>query len=370
MNKFTVLVFFVCLFGHYFSASGQKRRNEFFVSATLTGFNDHTKFYLVDLDSTQRIDSAYLSNNKVTFKGKIDQPSVFRLYPELEDLYFNLWIEPRTINLAGSKDKFSRITVKGSPINDVYDSVQGKHYALDQLRDSLTTKAVNEPDESKAIAIWKNIAVVDSKVKSIRVQTIATFQPSIVTIKELYFLRNDFTRDSLKMLFSRFPSALQNTKYGNIINEYITTDDLRKGSNFIDIVGKDFNNKEIKLSQYKNKVIILDFWASWCGPCRSSNKYLAELHQKYNKEGFEIVSFSLDTNVESWRTASQKDSVTWVNISDLKGLYSKQAASYKIRAIPRSYLIDREGRITEVFTGYDKAHKERLSSQIEELLRK
>ena len=368
-SKITFLFFGLMIFCS--KIFGQQKQDKFLVTATLTGFKDSTKFYLVNLDSTQNIDSAYLLNQKLLFKGSVTEPVTYRLYPKPEKafIYFNFWIENKTITLRGNKSKFSELKVTGSPLNKIDYSVDRKHSELDKLRDSLATKAMNENDDNKATQIWKSISVIDYKVTNIRLQTIATFQPSLVTVKELFFLRNDLTTDSLKILFDRFPSNLRNTKYGNVIKQYILTDDLKNGMHLKNITGKDFSNKEVHLSDHKDKVVLLDFWASWCGPCRFSNKSLAELFQKYNQNGFEIISFSIDTNLEEWKLASQKDGIVWTNISDLKGLYSEQAASYKIRAIPKSFLIDKNGMIVQILTGYDQDTKASLESKIQELIK-
>jgi|GEM_PF-267793 len=352
---------------------GQQEQDKFVITANLKGFKDSTKFYLLNVDSAQQIDSSYLISGKLRFSGQVTEPVIFRLYPKPDKvfIYFNLWVENRTITITGTKNKFSELTVKGSTLNKIFFSVQHKHSALDKLRDSLTTKALSESNEIKEREIWKSISAIDTKVRNIRLQTIATFKPSLVTIDELFYLRNDLTIDSLKMLFNRFPPSLKNTKYGDVITQYILTNDLKIGSHFHDIIGKDLNNKEVKLSDFKNKVILLDFWASWCVPCRNENKDLAELFQKYNQNGFEVVSFSIDTDLDAWKFASEQDSIKWTNISDLKGYYSRQAASYKIRSLPKAFLIDKNGTIVEIFDGYNDS-KDALTSlenKIQELTR-
>ncbi len=107
--------------------------------------------------------------------------------------------------------------------------------------------------------------------------------------------------------------------------------------------------KDYALSQLKGKVVLLDFWASWCGPCRRENPHVVEIYNKYNKKGFEVFSVSLDRSGDRWEDAIKKDKLAWpYHVSDLKHWQSLPAKTYGVRGIPRTFLIDREGNIAAI----------------------
>lgn len=109
-----------------------------------------------------------------------------------------------------------------------------------------------------------------------------------------------------------------------------------------DVDGKTVSSKDIV---QHNTYTFVDFWASWCSPCREQGRALIPLYQKYRSKGFGVIGISLDTNVEKWKKAILADGYRWINLSDLKGFESPLAKYYHIRAIPRNYLIDQQGKI-------------------------
>jgi thiol-disulfide isomerase/thioredoxin len=101
----------------------------------------------------------------------------------------------------------------------------------------------------------------------------------------------------------------------------------------------------LRLSSLRGKVVLLDFWASWCGPCRTGNKSLVKLYSKYKDKGFEIFGVSLDDQKNKWKAAIKQDKITWLQVNDNGGWEAKIVEAWGINAIPTSYLIDREGKL-------------------------
>lgn len=104
----------------------------------------------------------------------------------------------------------------------------------------------------------------------------------------------------------------------------------------------------LRLSSLKGKVVLLDFWASWCAPCRASNKILVKLYEKYKAKGFEIYSVSIDDNAGKWENAIKKDKITWLQVNEPGGFKGRTAVHWGIYGIPTTYLIDKEGRLLEM----------------------
>ena len=112
-----------------------------------------------------------------------------------------------------------------------------------------------------------------------------------------------------------------------------------------DIALADTNGNIIKLSSLRGKYVLIDFWASWCGPCRRENPNLVNVYNKYKDKGFEIYAVSLDRSRDGWINAIHKDNLTWFHVSDLKYWESEAAALYGVKGIPFTVLLDPEGKI-------------------------
>ena len=123
---------------------------------------------------------------------------------------------------------------------------------------------------------------------------------------------------------------------------------IKKGKLAPEIKLKDTNGEFISLSSYKGKVVLLDFWASWCMPCRKNNPSLVALYEKFKGDGFEILGVSIDENNDAWKKAIEKDGLTWKQVVDNKGWNAKSTDDYIIDAIPASFLIDQDGVIKGV----------------------
>ena len=137
----------------------------------------------------------------------------------------------------------------------------------------------------------------------------------------------------------------------------------KQGEPVPDIQLKDANGVIQKLSDLKGKVVLIDFWASWCTPCRYSNRELRPLYNSYKKKGFEILGISLDKNEADWKKAVTADRIKWLQVTEAGGWEASVAQAWKIEQLPSSFLIDKEGKLIML-----DPTKKQLEAELKKLL--
>lgn len=346
-----------------FKLSAQKG---YTVSLDLTGFKNGTRFYLENMDLGNVTDSIQLIDGKGKFTGYVKEPAGARIWT-IDHKYLILELENANIQVKGNYQDFGYAAIEGSELNDDWtksrDYLRNSHTKRDSLMHYFVQ--INGTNTDLEKTVLQQVQTIDHEIIHYRISLIKSLKPSYFTIKELFFLRNDLSIDSLQQLFALFPPSLQKTKYGDVISTYVSTSKIPvSGDRFTDIEGTDAQGGKHKLSDYKGKYVLLEFWASWCTPCVSEIPTLKKSYQVFKDKGFEIYSFSIDSNNESWKRAVKKYQTPWVNVTDNQGSYSVVAAKYGVRAIPKNYLISPEGVIVAV-----DLRGEALYDTLQELIR-
>lgn len=346
--KTIVILMSICLFCS--SCSNQtKNINKF----TLNGKIINQKQGLIILeytpDSVMIKDTVFIKNGEFTFNGSIQEPTQAYLTGDNNEQVL-LYLESKTMTITLIKDHFEKFKLEGSKTQLEYEQLE-------------LIKSKNKENNSLESNILKFILTNPNSF---------TVPFELLRLQESYFI----SLDSVKSIFKGFNISVQNSKTGkrlksNILKEEkIQIGEFPPNFNAIDI-----NGKQITLNQFKGKkVVLLDFWASWCAPCRKSFPHLKELHQKYHKDGFEILAISvIDHSKESWKKAIDKDNINdWYNIAsvfmDGKGINKVFIEDYNPLPIPKKILIDRTGQVAGVWVGYSEEIENNIAEKLNKIM--
>jgi thiol-disulfide isomerase/thioredoxin len=197
-------------------------------------------------------------------------------------------------------------------------------------------------------------AKYDSLTKEIRQVSIDFLDTNPGTLLSAFILLSAMSQglddEFIQSSYDKFDDKVKNSAMGNIIKQEVERAKIKEiavDESFRDLTLQTPEDKEISISDYagKGKYVLLDFWASWCGPCRAENPNIVALYNDYKDKGLEIVGVSLDDNKEAWLKGIKDDGIIWPQMSDLKGWQSKATATYRIQGIPYTVLLDKEGKV-------------------------
>lgn len=208
-------------------------------------------------------------------------------------------------------------------------------------------------DESAFKAVYnkywdKLIAVIIAKIRDIQLDFVKSHLNSYMGLYVYYhnLLSRQFDPDELEPIYQQFSDTLRASELGKLSAEKLAGARRRlNGTKATDFKQTDVHGNMFTLSSLKGKYVLVDFWASWCVPCRAENPNLIKAYQALSDKNFEIVSVSLDNNRDSWLNAIKTDGLPWIQVCDLKGWKNEAALLYGISAVPQNFLIDPNGVI-------------------------
>ena len=293
-----------------------KNETEFSLNGKTNGIENGTTLYL-DIGN-KTIDSTKVENNAFTFNTKLSNlPLQVIIRKKDFSQYRYLWVENNPMIFDASKTGFRNAIIIGSESENL-------SFSLDQKIDTLPR----------------------NKRQKMEIDFVKTNPKSIVSASILSHYTTTWGKEKTKELFEQLSTENKNTEFGKEIARYIELNKNPKiGEQFVDFEIENINGKLKKLSDLNGKTILLEFWASWCGPCRQENPKLVKTYKKFNPKGFEIFAVSLDEDKESWLKAIKKDNLNWEHLSDLKGSRNEASLIYGVNEIPDNFLISKSGEI-------------------------
>lgn len=350
-------------------AVAQKKVPQFVITAKVAHMTDSVVYLNYGTMGSSKTDTVKVTNGSFTFKGHVDEPVPGFIFTKTFKVKIDLFVENTPIAVTADTDSMfnTRVTGKGATHEfEVFNqklmdnrkrtiALFQKAYDVQQAGDSVTGKALRAQADCQYN--WEFKA---------RIAYVADHPKSYVGAKELLAYTSTLTLASAIKMYDKLDPAIKAASIGKEIAARIDLlSKVEEGKPAQEFTQSTPDGKQVKLADYKGKYVLVEFWASWCGPCRAENPNLLKQYKKYNSKGFNILSVSLDKDKEPWLKAVEKDALPWTQVSDLKGWSNEVAVLYGIRAVPASFLIDPAGKI--IATGL---RGETLNAKLESLFGK
>lgn len=344
-----VLLWLICV---CMSAIAQEKK--YIIKGHLTGAEVPMKVLLFYRDGDRKVvDSTVAKDNKFSFSGVLEQPAeatmyVHRIYPDPKGLVSQggqFMLEAGTVRIEGEDFNTAKITAGQAQLdyvelNKIVSNVRDSAYRIWKAQQRVL------PEDSVAAfnrllyaqrmmnknALKKFIQMYPKSAASFNI-----LQSNTLVIEDLPFVES--------LLEGLKPGFGSTNRFKSIEEKVSLAKRLSIGQPAMNFSQTDDKGKLVSLSDFNGKYVLIDFWASWCGPCREEYPFLKKAYEKFKDKNMEIIGISLDDKKENWLNAIQSNGFLWIQLSDLKGPGNAVAKAYGVSAIPQNFLIDPQGKI-------------------------
>ncbi|MAQ76820.1 MAG: hypothetical protein CL613_10890 [Aquimarina sp.] len=356
MTRFIISILVIAI-----TFSCKEEKKGYVITANTHGFEDGTKVYVNAMSQSNRpviIDSSIIKNKQFEITLPAPETNDFN-YLTFENIGGNVLFiaENNPIEITVFKDSLRSSVVKGGDENKIFFTYLGKLKSFNEEKIKINNDihvATKLKEYDKVKSLRASINDVNQKELDYR-ESLAKENPNsivaVMALTDLIRLRAIQAKEAQEM-YSGISESLKSTRLGKqlemLVNNAIALSQQKK----IDVGDKAENfsaptptGRELSLNEARGKVTIIDFWASWCKPCRMENPNVVKVYNKYHEKGLNIIGVSLDKKKEAWLKAIQDDNLQWSHVSNLQFWQEPIAQAYGVRSIPATFILDEDGNV-------------------------
>lgn len=293
-----------------------------------------------------------MKNGKFLLKGKVDQPTAANLVLKGRKDGTLIFLEKGKYSVSLNPEDSSWNVQGGGKLQQLHREYRAMLQDAEKTREKYIAglyKAREENNRGSVLIYRSDIRKMDSVCNAIENHFLSLHPDSPLSAYYIYTNLNDLNYSELKEKYDLLGKGAKESEWGKVVSERCRKlQEIVPGNMAPDFTLETPEGKTLSLHKVKSKVKIVDFWASWCGPCRANNPALVKLYKEYKDAGLEIIGVSLDAKKEPWEKAIKADQLSWPQTSSLKGWECPVAAQYLVSGIPALFIIDENNRIVKI----------------------